>query len=160
MDGKLWEMTVDDTLFDAVKALSPDTAESNKLTRVARDANNLFKSLVTGYNPTFLARNVIRDLQTAGLNTRDAAAFARNYPRALAEIKNNGEYWQLYKALGGVYSSVFDYTTGTVKEPKGRMGKVMARVEALNMAAEQAPRLAEFMGVMQEAEAANSAAKR
>lgn len=154
MDGKLWEMTVDDTLFDAVKALSPDTAESNKLTRVARGANNLFKSLVTGYNPTFLARNVIRDLQTAGLNTRDAAAFARNYPRALAEIKNNGEYWQLYKALGGVYSSVFDYNTGTVKEPKGRMGKVMARVEALNMAAEQAPRLAEFMGVMQEAEAA------
>ena len=154
MDGKLWEMTVDDTLFDAVKALSPDTAESNKLTRVARGANNLFKSLVTGYNPTFLARNVIRDLQTAGLNTRDAAAFARNYPRALAEIKNNGEYWQLYKALGGVYSSVFDYTTGTVKEPKGRMGKVMARVEALNMAAEQAPRLAEFMGVMQEVEAA------
>lgn len=154
MDGKLWEMTVDDTLFDAVKALSPDTAESNKLTRVARGANNLFKSLVTGYNPTFLARNVIRDLQTAGLNTRDAAAFARNYPRALAEIKNNGEYWQLYKALGGVYSSVFDYTTGTVKEPKGRMGKVMARAEALNMAAEQAPRLAEFMGVMQEAEAA------
>lgn len=154
MDGKLWEMTVDDALFDAVKALSPDTAESNKLTRVARGANNLFKSLVTGYNPTFLARNVIRDLQTAGLNTRDAAAFARNYPRALAEIKGNGEYWQLYKALGGVYSSVFDYTTGTVKEPKGRTGKVMARVEALNMAAEQAPRLAEFMGVMQEAEAA------
>ena len=154
MDGKLWEITVDDTLFDAVKALSPDAAESNKLTRVARGANNLFKSLVTGYNPTFLARNVIRDLQTAGLNTRDAAAFARNYPRALAEIKNNGDYWQLYKALGGVYSSVFDYNTGTVKEPKGRMGKVMARVEALNMAAEQAPRLAEFMGVMQEAEAA------
>ena len=159
MDGKLWEMTVDDTLFDAVKALSPDTAESNKLTRVARGANNLFKSLVTGYNPTFLARNVIRDLQTAGLNTRDAAAFARNYPRALVEIKNNGDYWQLYKALGGVYSSVFDYNTGTVKEPKGRMGKVMARVEALNMAAEQAPRLAEFMGVMQEAEAAKQRGK-
>ena len=154
MDGKLWEITVDDTLFDAVKALSPDAAESNKLTRVARGANNLFKSLVTGYNPTFLARNVIRDLQTAGLNTRDAAAFARNYPRALAEIKNKGDYWQLYKALGGVYSSVFDYNTGTVKEPKGRMGKVMARIEALNMAAEQAPRLAEFMGVMQKAEAA------
>lgn len=154
MDGKLWEMTVDDTLFDAMKALSPDTAESNKLTRVARGANNLFKSLVTGYNPTFLARNVIRDLQTAGLNTRDATAFARNYPRALAEIKNNGDYWQLYKALGGVYSSVFDYNTGIVKEPKGRMGKVMARIEALNMAAEQAPRLAEFMGVMQKAEAA------
>lgn len=156
VNGTLWEMTVDDTLFDAVKALSPDTTESNAVTNVIRASNNLFKSLVTGYNPTFLARNVIRDLQTAGLNTRDAAAFARNYPRALAEIRNNGEYWQLYKALGGVYSSVFDYTTGTVKEPKGAMGKFMARVEALNMAAEQAPRLAEFMGVMQNAERASA----
>lgn len=156
VNGTLWEMTVDDTLFDAVKALSPDTTESNAVTKVIRASNNLFKSLVTGYNPTFLARNVIRDLQTAGLNTRDAAAFARNYPRALAEIRNNGEYWQLYKALGGVYSSVFDYTTGTVKEPKGAMGKFMARVEALNMAAEQAPRLAEFMGVMQNAERASA----
>lgn len=156
VNGTLWEMTVDDTLFDAVKALSPDTTESNAVTKVIRASNNLFKSLVTGYNPTFLARNVIRDLQTAGLNTRDAAAFARNYPRALAEIRNNGEYWQLYKALGGVYSSVFDYTTGTVKEPKGAMGKFMARVAALNMAAEQAPRLAEFMGVMQNAERASA----
>lgn len=156
VNGTLWEMTVDDTLFDAVKALSPDTTESNAVTKVIRASNNLFKSLVTGYNPTFLARNVIRDLQTAGLNTRDAAAFARNYPRALTEIRNNGEYWQLYKALGGVYSSVFDYTTGTVKEPKGAMGKFMARVEALNMAAEQAPRLAEFMGVMQNAERASA----
>lgn len=156
VNGTLWEMTVDDTLFAAVKALSPDTTESNAVTKVIRASNNLFKSLVTGYNPTFLARNVIRDLQTAGLNTRDAAAFARNYPRALAEIRNNGEYWQLYKALGGVYSSVFDYTTGTVKEPKGAMGKFMARVEALNMAAEQAPRLAEFMGVMQNAERASA----
>lgn len=156
VNGELWEMTVDDTLFDAVKALSPDATESNAVTKVIRASNNLFKALVTGYNPTFLARNVIRDLQTAGLNTRDAGAFARNYPRALAEIRNNGEYWQLYKALGGVYSSVFDYTTGTVKEPKGAMGKFMARVEALNMAAEQAPRLAEFMGVMQNAERASA----
>ena len=156
MDGDLWEMTVDDTLFDAIKTLSPDAKESNRLTKTVRAANNLFKSLVTGYNPTFLARNVIRDLQTAGLNTRDAKAFARNYPRALSEIRNNGKYWQMYKALGGVYSSVFDYATGTVKEPKGKLGKVTARIETLNMAAEQAPRLAEFIGVMEKAEAARS----
>lgn len=148
-DGKLWELTVDDTMFDALKALSPDAAESNAVTRAVRAANNLFKSLVTGYNPTFTIRNTVRDLQTAGLYTRDGVAFARNYPKALAEIKNNGEYWQMYKALGGSFSSVFDYNTGTVKEPKGRTAKLMARVEALNMAMEQAPRLAEFMGVVE-----------
>ena len=148
-DGKLWELTVDDTMFDALKALSPDAAESNALTRVVRTANNLFKALVTGYNPTFTIRNTVRDLQTAGLYTRDALAFARNYPKALAEIKNNGQYWQMYKALGGSFSSVFDYNTGTVKEPKGRTAKLMAKIEALNMTMEQAPRLAEFMGVVE-----------
>lgn len=148
-DGKLWELTVDDTLFDALKALSPDAAESNTLTKTIRASNNLFKSLVTGYNPTFLVRNTVRDLQTAGLYTRDGKAFLRNYPRALAQIKNNGEYWQMYKALGGSYSSVFDYATGTVKEPTSRAGKLMARLESLNMATEQAPRLAEFMSVLE-----------
>ena len=148
-DGKLWEMTVDDTLFDALKALSPDAAESNTLTKTIRASNNLFKSLVTGYNPTFLVRNTVRDLQTAGLYTRDGKAFLKNYPKALAEIKNNGEYWQMYKALGGSYSSVFDYATGTVKEPTGKAGKLLARLEALNMATEQAPRLAEFMSVVE-----------
>ncbi len=148
-DGKLWELTVDDTLFDALKALSPDAAESNTLTKVIRASNNLFKSLVTGYNPTFLVRNTVRDLQTAGLYTRDGKAFLRNYPRALAQIKNNGEYWQMYKALGGSYSSVFDYATGTVKEPTSKAGKLMARLESLNMSTEQAPRLAEFMSVLE-----------
>lgn len=148
-DGKLWELTVDDTLFDALKALSPDAMESNTVTKVIRASNNLFKSLVTGYNPTFLLRNTVRDLQTAGLYTRDGRAFLRNYPRALAEIRNNGEYWQMYKALGGSYSSVFDYATGTVKEPAGRAARLMARLESLNMATEQAPRLAEFMSVVE-----------
>ena len=148
-DGRLWELTVDDTLFDALKALSPDAMESNTVTKIIRASNNLFKSLVTGYNPTFLLRNTVRDLQTAGLYTRDGRAFLRNYPRALAEIRNNGEYWQMYKALGGSYSSVFDYATGTVKEPTGRAAKLMARLESLNMATEQAPRLAEFMSVVE-----------
>lgn len=148
-DGKLWELTVDDTLFDALKALSPDAVESNTVTKIIRASNNLFKSLVTGYNPTFLVRNTVRDLQTAGLYTRDGAAFVKNYPKALAQIKNNGEYWQMYKALGGSYSSVFDYAIGTVKEPTTKAGKLMARMEALNMATEQAPRLAEFMGVLE-----------
>lgn len=148
-DGKLWELTVDDTLFDALKALSPDAAESNTLTKTIRASNNLFKSLVTGYNPTFLVRNTVRDLQTAGLYTRDGKAFLKNYPKALTEIKNNGEYWQMYKALGGSYSSVFDYATGTVKEPTGKAGKLLARLEALNMATEQTPRLAEFMSVVE-----------
>lgn len=147
-DGKQWEMQVDPSMFDAVKALSPDTKESNWFVNLVRSGNSLFKALVTGYNPTFVVRNTVRDLQTAGLYSRDGKAFLENYPLALREIKRDGAYWKQYKALGGSFSSVFDYQTGTVKEPSGKVAKLAARMEALNMAMEQAPRLAEFMSVV------------
>jgi len=147
-DGKRWEMVLDDSMFDAVKALSPDAQESNTVVKAIRAGNNLFKALVTGYNPTFAVRNTVRDLQTAGMYSRDGIAFARNYPQALKEIKTDGEYWKQYKALGGSFSSVFDYQTGTVKEPDGKVAKLAAKMQAINMAMEQAPRLAEFMSVV------------
>ena len=150
IDGKKkYEITVDDSLFDAVKALYPDSTESNIwIVKAIRTGNNLFKSLVTGYNPTFMLRNTVRDIQTAGLYSRDGFAFLKNYPRALNEIRTNGSYWKQYQALGGSFSSVFDYQTGTVKKAEGKAAKLVAKMEALNMAMEQAPRLAEFMSVV------------
>ncbi|MBR6738347.1 MAG: hypothetical protein IKL99_01610, partial [Oscillospiraceae bacterium] len=149
LGGKLYDMTVDNALFEAVEALSPTATEQNTVTKVVHDVNKLYKALITGYNPTFAIRNTVRDLQTAGLYSRDFAAWAKNYPKALAEIKNDGPMWKQYKALGGDFSSVFDYMTGTVKKPTTKAGKVMDKVQALNMAMEQAPRLAEFMAVME-----------
>ena len=148
-NGKLYDMTVDNALFEAVEALSPTATEQNTVTKVVHDVNKLYKALITGYNPTFAIRNTMRDLQTAGLYSRDFAAWAKNYPKALAEIKNDGPMWKQYKALGGDFSSIFDYMTGTVKKPTTKAGKVMDKVQALNMAMEQAPRLAEFMAVME-----------
>lgn len=149
LGGKLYDMTVDNALFEAVEALSPTATEQNTVTKVVHDVNKLYKALITGYNPTFAIRNTVRDLQTAGLYSRDFAAWAKNWPKALAEIKNDGPMWKQYKALGGDFSSVFDYMTGTVKKPTTKAGKVMDKVQALNMAMEQAPRLAEFMSVME-----------
>ncbi|MDN0032240.1 hypothetical protein QVN85_04930 [Oscillibacter valericigenes] len=147
-DGKMMEMAVDPSLFDAVKALSPDKQETNKLVRGIMAGNKLFKELVTGYNPTFTVRNTVRDLQTAGLYSRDLTAFAKNYPLALKEIASEGPFWKQYKALGGSFSSIFDYQTGTVKESSKAVQKTLGRVEALNMTMEQAPRLAEFMSIV------------
>ncbi|WP_294854236.1 LPD38 domain-containing protein [uncultured Oscillibacter sp.] len=147
-DGKLMELAVDPSLFEAMKALSPDKKETNLLVQGIRAGNKLFKALVTGYNPTFTVRNTVRDLQTAGLYSRDLTAFTKNYPKALQEIASDGQYWKRYKALGGSFSSVFDYQTGTVKESSKAVQKTLGRVEAMNMAMEQAPRLAEFMSIV------------
>lgn len=149
LGGNKHTLSVDNALFDAIKTLSPNPTENNVALRAVRSANNLFKALLTSYNPVFTVRNTVRDLQTAGLYSRDFASWARNYPKALDEIKYDGEMWKLYKSLGGDYSSVFDFATGTVKEPSTQVGKVVDKIQSLNMAMEQAPRLAEFMAVME-----------
>ena len=149
-NGKAWVIEMSAELYDAVDALSADAKESNVMTNTIRSANDLFKKLVTGYNPMFMARNVIRDLQDAGLYSKDLTAWAKNYPLALREIATNGEFWQKYKALGGTYSSVFDYNQGYQTDESRNFMKrnVLDRIEALNMALEQAPRLAEFMATV------------
>ena len=147
-NGKLVEMRVSPALYEAVQALSPDAKESSALTKVIRGSNNMFKRLVTGSNPIFLVRNFARDLQDAGLYSKDLSEFAKQYPQAVREIATNGKYWQKYQALGGTYSSIFDYDTGTVKEPSEFQRKTVGRIEALNEAIEQAPRLAEFMATI------------
>lgn len=149
-DGKLYEMEVNDALLEAVQALSPsDNLMKYWPVELSHNLNKLYKAMITGYNPTFAIRNTVRDLQTAGLYSRDFAAWAKNYPEALAEIKNDGSMWKQYKALGGDFSSVYDYATGTVRKPNTVVGKVADKMQALNMAMEQAPRLAEFMAVME-----------
>ena len=152
-DGTRYDLEVDPSLFTAVEALGGDyDIGSNILTATVRKFNNLFKAMVTGYNPAFMARNFIRDLQDAALYSKDAKAWAANYPAAVKEIASNGEYWRQYKALGGVHSSVFDYETGMTRESKNPASKILNRVEALNMAVEQAPRLAEFIATVKKAE--------
>lgn len=149
-DGKLYNMTVDNALLEAVQALSPsDNLMKYWPVELSHNLNKLYKAMITGYNPTFAIRNTVRDLQTAGLYSRDFAAWAKNWPKALAEIKNDGPMWKQYKALGGDFSSVYDYATGTVRKPNTVVGKVADKMQALNMAMEQAPRLAEFMAVME-----------
>lgn len=156
-DGKRYDMEVDPSLFTAVEALGNNgEAGNNILTATVRKFNNLFKAMVTGYNPAFMARNFIRDLQDAALYSKDAKAWAANYPAAIKEIASNGEYWRQYKALGGVHSSVFDYETGMTRESKNPASKILNRVEALNMAVEQAPRLAEFIATVKKAENAEA----
>lgn len=149
-DGKLYEMEVNDALLEAVQALSPsDNLMKYWPVELSHNLNKLYKAMITGYNPTFAIRNTVRDLQTAGLYSRNFAAWAKNYPKALQEIAKDGEMWKQYKALGGDFSSVYDYATGTVRKPNTVVGKVADKMQALNMAMEQAPRLAEFMAVME-----------
>lgn len=143
-----YNITMDEGLTAAMKAFEPDRLASYGAAKAMKKLNDLFKALCTGYNPFFMIRNGVRDWQDAGFYSTDWKTWEKMYWSAWTQIRKNGEIWQQYKALGGSYASMLDYTTGMVKEPKNALGKVAARYESLGQAIEAAPRLAEFMTIL------------
>lgn len=147
-NGKAYDITMDEGLTAAMKAFEPDKFANYGAAKAMKKLNDLFKALCTGYNPFFMIRNGVRDWQDAGFYSTDWKTWEKMYWSAWNQIAKNGEIWQQYKALGGSYASMLDYTTGMVKEPKNAIGKAAARYERLGQAIEAAPRLAEFMTIL------------
>ena len=147
-NGRAYDITMDEGLTAAMKAFEPDKLASYGAAKAMKKLNDLFKALCTGYNPFFMVRNGVRDWQDAGFYSTDWKTWEKMYWSAWNQIRKNGEIWQQYKALGGSYASMLDYTTGMVKEPKNALGKAAARYESFGQAIEAAPRLAEFMTIL------------
>lgn len=143
-----YNITMDEGLAQAMNAFQPDKYANSDIAKLLKKGNDLFKALCTGYNPIFMVRNLVRDAQDAAFYSTDSATWAKMFPSAWKQIVTNGEIWQQYKALGGSYASMLDYTTGMVKEPKNALGKAAAWYESLGQAIEAAPRLAEFMTIL------------
>lgn len=157
-DGKTISMEVNDQIgesFQAINAFTGYSSEKVLLSYVAK-ANKAFKGLVTEYNPFFLVRNFLRDIQDALLYSKNGTMqLLKNLPKAFFEIKNNGELFQKYCAMGGLYSSIFDYNSGTITaKPKNKFQRNKAVkigreiknfVGKANMVVEQSVRFAELL---------------
>ena len=157
-DGKSFNMYVNSGIFEGLRAISSqvDATDTKKLLNALSKPNTMFKQLVTGMNPIFLIKNPIRDIQDATLYSKNLRKFLNNYPKTFKEQLENSADWQLYKALGGVGSSFFDYETGIDKTlNKSKLQRLsdntLGRIEELNMMTEQAPRFAEFKATIQRA---------
>lgn len=147
-DGKRYDMTLSEDMAYAFNSI-PGSQQQWADWEVMRKGNDLFKKLCTAYNPLFMITNPVRDVQDALLYSTDMKRWIKNYPKAIAQISGNGKYWEMYKSMGAVNNSYFDWATGENANKKG--GKP-GKVEALNLAIEQAPRLAEYMTVLENAE--------
>lgn len=147
-NGKAYDITMDEGLTAAMKAFEPDKFASYGAAKAMKKLNDIFKAMNTAWSPWFLIKNAVRDFQDAGFYSTDMVTWLKMLPQAKRQIRKNGEIWQQYKALGGSYASMLDYTTGMVKEPKNKLGKAWARFELLQQQVEAAPRLAEFMTIL------------
>lgn len=147
-NGKAYDITMDEGLTAAMKAFEPDRFANYGAAKAMKKLNDIFKAMNTAWSPWFLIKNGVRDLQDAGFYSTDMVTWVKMFHHAKNQIRHNGEIWQQYQALGGSYSSMLDYTTGMVKEPKNKLGKLWARFELLQQQVEAAPRLAEFMTIL------------
>ena len=173
-NGEKIVLQVSSEIFAGFDAFTPDAELTNPIKKLTAGAMNVFKKLVTSANPAFLIRNGARDLQDAGINTKYGTAFAKSYAHAISEIKNDGEKWKLYRAMGGSNESYFDFDKGFKKqqtakgfavgiksETAGTPQKVyetarnaIQRIENANNYIETLPRFAEFIASL---EAGNTA---
>ena len=146
-DGRRYDMTLNEETAQAFMSLQNNASRMREFKGMQK-AIQTFKALTTAYNPLFAITNPIRDVQDALFYSTDTMQWIKNYPQAIAEIAKNGRYWQMYKGMGGVFNSYFDFETGeNVEKNKG-----LNAVETANMWVEQLPRLAEFMTVIKKAE--------
>ena len=159
-NGETYVMKVNNGIYEGLKSISSeiDNTDTGLLLKPVKAANNAFKKLITGYSPMFTIRNFARDIQDAGLYSKNLREFLKKYPNAYQEMMGNGKMWQMYKSLGGTGSSFFDYETGIEKTLDSRNKAstkikevTVGKVEELNMMIEQAPRFAEFMATIEKA---------
>lgn len=153
VNGKGVQLKLSEGLYEGLEAISSNVKHSeveSVIRSIAEKPNELFKKLVTAYNPMFFIRNPIRDIQDAGIYSKNLTEFAKQFPEAIKQIKSNGKLWRQYQALGGFGSSIFDYQKGYDQKKLNQNPalKVLDKTEEMNMIVEQLPRFAEFMATV------------
>ena len=151
-DGKYIELTMTPKLYEAFAEMSKAPEEKAPVADWWRQINNAYKKLITTYDPTFIIRNGLKDLQDATINSRDTKAMLRNLPKAYKEIATNGEMFELYRSMGGLHSSRFEEIKTKGVKKKSWVKKLPDALAFGNMMVEQAPRLAEFMSVLEKSD--------
>lgn len=108
IDGKQTTMKVSKEIYLGFKGLTNSSLDGGVIMQRLAKLNKAFKMGVTTLNPLFGIRNVVRDLQDAGLNSKHPKLFLKNLPLAINDMIHNSEEWQLYRAMGGFSSTVYE----------------------------------------------------
>ena len=140
----VFEITED--MYDALKPTSDGLRYTNP---IANGATNLFRGVITEYNPVFMATNAIKDAQDILMNSQHAAKTYANLPGAVWQLASKGKWYTEYMQNGGEQNTYFDGQTNTFKKEDNVFKKVVGMpfraIQAANNFVERAPRLAEYM---------------
>ena len=106
VNGEKKTAYVNRAMFEGINFLFGRTSDTyNTVAKIGRTITQPMKDMITGYNPTFAIKNIIRDQHTALTNSNAGKAYWRYLAKAAAKINENDSDWVNFQALGGVASN-------------------------------------------------------
>ncbi len=145
-NGERVEFEITEEMYDAIKPTGKGLSYTNK---VANTVGNVFRGLLTEYNPVFMVTNGIKDAQDVLINSQHAGKTYANIPVAIKEMATKGHWYKEYIANGGEQNTYFDSDSATFKATdkgiKKIVGMPLRAISAVNNTIERLPRLAEYI---------------
>lgn len=148
-DGQPIKMEIDEGIYEALEPNKTYNFEKTLPFRAIQKVSQIQRGLLTDKNPLFIATNFFKDIGDAPFNSKYASKFVKNYVVAANEIKNNGELWNKYRALGGEQNTYFDYESGVKLPSNSKASKFIRKIQSINQIVEQLPRFTEFISTLE-----------
>ena len=155
-NGKRVTAYISEDIYNALFSMFGQQGKGYRwLLNAGRTLSNPMKAMITGLNPLYGARNAVRDIQTGLMQAEGGAlsgmkGYAKNYKRAISEIRHNSDEWKRFQALGGAGSTHYRavdglsaYNEKLVAPTVGK--KITAFLGAFNEVTESAARFAAYL---------------
>ena len=146
VDGKRISTRISDDLYtglknDLSKQIKGLEEKFALVTEPVQKLSEIRRNLLTSWNPMFIIKNPIMDVQDALFNSKYTKDFMKNYPGAFVELgKASTETARQFLTLYGSGNVMGEYSSdGTVKKSNFLKG-----IQKANNVMELAPRYAEF----------------
>ena len=145
-NGERVTFEITEEMYDAMKPTSKGLSYTNK---VANTVGNVFRGLLTEYNPVFMTTNAVKDAQDILINSQHAARTYAAIPKAIGQMATKGHWYKEYLDNGGEQNTYFDNYSNTFKEQdngfKKIVGMPLRAISTANNIIEKVPRLAEYI---------------
>lgn len=146
-NGERVTFEITDEMYDAMKPTSDALSGTSK---TLNTISNVRRGTLTEYNPWFMLKNAVKDVQDVLINSQHATRTYMAIPKAISQMATNGHWYAEYIENGGEQNSYFDSQTNTF-EPKNTALEIAKTVTGLNAISkannivERLPRLAEYI---------------
>ena len=152
-DGEIRRAYISEDLFKSIQNTTSGVANDfeRSVLKLGNALTGPMKTAITGINPSFAARNILRDFPTAVINSISGMAFPKYYAQALSEMTHKSDHWQQYKALGGTNATYYNDQQGFAKAmSKGDSvgSTVVGKLGWFNEVTEAQTRFAEYLATI------------